>query len=179
MNEMTYKPKCMTRWERAPNYAGEDLSDYYVVISKHRDSNLLEQSNYDGMKEDFLDRDGVEEAHFGHWGVGWIESMIVRKDAPDEVLMELDDVVCSLTEHYPVYDEEDFSRREYEETIDNIMSEGSIDEDTAKEVFSWLWGNDQQQLYAYDGFGGYPTEESIIRALKSIGKYEDEETDES
>ena len=167
-----FEPKCMRKWERASNYMGEDLSEYYIVVSKSRDSGLMDVSNFESIKRDYGDRDGVEIASFSHWAVGWIESMTVRDDAPEEVLEELDEVMCGLKERYPVYDEDDWSRREYDATIDSIKFEGKLGDKTATEVLYWLSHNEPEEVESHDDRGGYPSSEAIQRALDAIEKGE-------
>ena len=83
----------------------------------------------------------------------------------------------------PEHDEEDHSRREYEATCENVQevvgrvlreapSWFTPPEDAAGQVFSWLWDNNQQQLEAQDGGGGYPSEESVAEALAELGIYD-------
>ena len=163
-----FEPRCMRKWERAPNYLGEDLSDYYMVVSRSRDSGLLDVSNFESVKRDFADKEGIETASFGHWAVGWIETMMVRDDAPENVLEELDEVMCQLKEEYPVYDEDDYYQRERDATIDNIKFEGRLDDNTATEVLSWLSRNEPEEVDSHDDRGGYPSSEAIQRALEAI-----------
>jgi len=164
-----FEPRCMKKWQDAPNYMGEDLSDYFIVVSKHRDSGLLQESNFETIKRDFADKEGIEIASFSHWAVGWVESMIVSEDAPEDVLMELDEVICQLQDHYPVYDEADWSQREYDETLENIKFEGKLDDDTARQVYGWLGNYDETEIEGRDDRGGYPSQEAIQRALEAIG----------
>ena len=36
----------MQKWSRTENYIGESYNDYYVLLSHHRDSGLVEESNF-------------------------------------------------------------------------------------------------------------------------------------
>ena len=100
----------LERWKHASNYMGEDLTDYYIVVSKHRDSDYYNQSNFDVA----LKRLGGEcepnviIAHFGHWAVGWIEQILVHKDASETTIMEAEHIVDEL-EEYPILDEDHYA----------------------------------------------------------------------
>lgn len=77
----------LERWHRESNYLGEDLSEYFMVYSKHRDSEYAAQSNFECALK-LLGGENppkVIVAHFGHWAVGWIESIMVHQDAEDEL----------------------------------------------------------------------------------------------
>jgi hypothetical protein len=52
----------------------------------------------------------VEVHRFGHWGPGWFEIILVHPDRETEI----DELEGSL-ENYPVLDDEDYSRREYDD----------------------------------------------------------------
>jgi len=82
---------------------------------------------------------------------------------------------------YPVLDDEEVSRREYEETIDNIDQEGwgsvreDAPEDWAKQVFSWLWENNQTALEPDETGVAWVPEEEIREALDALGYLERDE----
>ena len=163
-----YIPENIQKWERASNYMGEDYDDYYVVYTTSRDADLLGQSNWNAMLEKLENMDGVEVIRASHWAVGWVEFIIVHEDFED-ALMEADNLIAQLNE-YPVLDEEDWSQREFDDTIENIQIEGRIGEADARKVFSYLWEHDQREVEAVDGFGGYPSEESINKAMLYLMK---------
>lgn len=99
-----------------------------------------------------------------------------------EVLTE----IISALSDYPVLSDEDLAQREHEETLENIESEGSsiVDDDLAPEdwprqVFSWLWDNNQEALdYRTETGGYYPDEDAIKEALRSLGWLFDDEDEE-
>jgi hypothetical protein len=164
-----FKPNCLEPWERPDNYGGETYEDYYVVYSKSRDSDLLTQSNFDAILKEHGDKEGVEVNRASHWGVGWVEFIMVRKDAPRGVIEALDNDICYLAEDYPVLDEDDFSSREFEETIENIKSQAkvSLTDEEAGEVFRRLPDDDTQPV---DGGGAWPKEESVAKAVWELTK---------
>jgi hypothetical protein len=165
-----YIPKSLTPWKRADDYSGEDFSNYYVVYSKHRDSTLVDQSNWDVLVKKFGENNAVITPSFGHWAVGHAEIMMIRKDAPDLLLMELDEIITNVKEHYPLIDESDYSEKQYEATIDNIKSEGNIPDKKAREVFGWLHERNPDSVEDSDDQGGYPTYEAIQEAIEGLKK---------
>jgi hypothetical protein len=154
-----------------------------ITFSKSRDSGLLEQSNYDSVKGDLEKRfpKDVSDERFSHFAVGWLDQLLVRMlDRNGKVTkagiaaLEWKDRL----EDYPAADEEDYSRRELEATIDNIKFEGGLDETTAQAVYDWFFENDQMAIESSDGRGGYPSREEIDKALKALGLMELEEGEE-
>lgn len=111
-------------WKHPDCYGGFSPDGDYLILSRHRDSQLLDESNwdvackslnaeaYDGGREGFATRPTVYHWRAGHWAVGWIECLMVRADAPDNVLNEAGEIVCSLAD-YPVLSDDDYSEREY------------------------------------------------------------------
>lgn len=150
MNAIEYLEE--RRWEYPPDYGGFSPDGDYVILSRHRDSNALEDSNYeaafkslqevaekfDPPPDDLDDDRNVERWNYnyrtgendpirserafgwvydfraGHWACGWVEYLLVREDAPDEIKQAAGEIICALSD-YPVLDEEDFSKRENDE----------------------------------------------------------------
>ena len=50
---------------------------------------------------------------FNHWACGWIDELMVHEDAPEAVLILAANIHSQLQD-YPILDEEDYSRREFE-----------------------------------------------------------------
>jgi hypothetical protein len=86
--------------------------DWIVApVSITRDSGSLDQSNFYTALEILGGESETVEVHrFGHWGPGWFEIILVHPDRESEI----DEIEGSL-ENYPVLDDEDYSRREYDE----------------------------------------------------------------
>jgi microcompartment protein CcmK/EutM len=98
-------------------------------VARTRDAHVLEISNYEvsiEMFEEKFDSEGVEsgwviERH-RHWGVGWIKTVMIKlvdeegEPSPQAILAA--EIVCALSE-YPVLNDEDYSRRQYEEEEDS------------------------------------------------------------
>jgi hypothetical protein len=122
-----YVPKGLKLWQWPDSYIGPDYREYYCVIGQHRDCHALTRSNYIRAKEmleavvkklgDAAWKDDeclLQESSANHWAVGWVEGLLVHKDAPEELLREADEIVCALAD-YPVLDEGHFSEMEHEE----------------------------------------------------------------
>lgn len=166
-------------------YTGEkDLGGTWAMtFSMNRDSGLLEQSNYEAVKGDLEKRfpKDVSDERFSHFAVGWLDQLLVRMLDKDRKITRAGIAALEWKdrlESYPVADDEDFSRREFEATLDNIKWEGSLDEPTAHAVYDWLSDADQGALENVDDKGGYPSKEKIDTALKALGLLKDEEDEE-
>jgi len=96
-------------------YMLDDQQDWYVVpVSRTRDTGPFEESNFEAALEILGgERTNIVEVHrFGHWGPGWFEIIIVNPKAGKTMKKALS-IEASLAD-YPVLDDEDFSRREWE-----------------------------------------------------------------
>lgn len=97
-----------------PAGLGLDDQQHWLVLptSRTRDSDELAESNFATALE-ILGGEGedVEVHRFGHWGPGWFEIIIVRPDT--DAAAEAASIECALAD-YPVLDDEDYSRREWE-----------------------------------------------------------------
>lgn len=103
--------KNLTLWTRASNYSGADFSDYFQGPAQHRDSNLLDQSNFVSALE-MLGGESktVIVQRCGHWAVGWTEQILVHKS--DKKAVKKLSEILEFLEEYPILDESEFSERE-------------------------------------------------------------------
>ena len=119
----TFTPEHLERWspdgptafDSAANYAGADLSDFFVApVSITRDSQTLERSNWEVVTKHLSEVSASEasgEARLGHWACGWYELFLIHKDdAP--ALKAADEWACALAD-YPVADESHHSELEW------------------------------------------------------------------
>lgn len=135
-------------WNNFIYYGDRDLARTWAIVGPHRnrDSDVLTESNWhcilEDLRREFPDTEGESWEIFGasHWAVGWTESVMcqifsdkflfdgdgnpdwdyVIEDDLNPVYLWLWEVLSSL-EGYPIYDESDFSEREYEDAIDSIQ----------------------------------------------------------
>ena len=103
----------------AHNYSGP-TPDGYAVLTRTRDSRILEQSNFDAALYRLRDAatkadapSSVDIHRCSHWGCGWLETIVVAPDAPAPVIAEAEAIVEALAS-YPILDDDDCSQRETE-----------------------------------------------------------------
>lgn len=160
-----------------------DADNWAIIYTHHRDSGLLDQSNAGVIAkamEPFTDGDDpdvVMESH-NHFLVGHIDGFSVRVFKGKEITPAFRKYheLAEAMDCYPILDEEDYSNREYEATIEDITSsawrlrgEYELPDDWEYEVYSWLSDNDCSEIENTDDQGGYPSEESIQRAFQELG----------
>jgi len=135
------------RWERQPNYIGTEWYEYYQGPGLHRDSSITTQTNFEvaqRMLEEAAEKDeeiwaargyepeggALEYEHCNHWAVGWVDSLLVHEHAvlTLEVLMD----ICERLMDYPILDEDELSRREWEDKQEQY--ENWHEYDTASEL---------------------------------------------
>lgn len=158
-------------------------------VIRTRDSGIREKSNAKSMlatlESDPSLAEDWELISCSHWGVGWVEQLsfrVVNADGkPSRVARVIKGMMDSL-EEYPVLDDEDFSRMEYEETLENIEShyrrgglKDDIPEDWVSQMFSWFWENDQSAVEACDGGGGYPDNKQFEACARDLGYWDTSE----
>lgn len=166
-------------------YRGEvDLgSTWAITFSMNRDSGILDQSNYAAVKADMENRfpKDVSDERFNHYLVGWKDVLLVRMLGKNGKVTKAGIAALEWKDRekdYPVLDDEDYSRRELEATLDNIRQEYGLAEYPAQQVYDWLSENDSGALENKDDKGGYPSEEQIETALKALGLMELDEDEE-
>ncbi len=156
--------------------------DWMIHYTHHRDSGLLDQSNAKQIREVLAlftaadDPNVVEESHI-HWAVGHIDGFSLRvfKDGQiTEAFRTFHKLMESLAA-YPILDEEDFSKREYEATVENIIDatwrlhdEYDLPAEWQYEVYGWLSDHEGSELESTSDQGGYPSEESLRRAMDAL-----------
>ena len=124
-------PEHLKLWTHPDCYAGPDWSNWYTVVSRHRDSHILDESNFEcaaeiletaakrlGARRCLVKEDGqrmrcIETARDRHWAVGWCEALRVHKDSPASILRAADDIRRRLAS-YPILDDSDFGQREFD-----------------------------------------------------------------
>jgi hypothetical protein len=162
----------------------EDAENWSVIYTHHRDSGLLDQSNAAVIAEALEpftegdDPDLMFESH-GHYAVGHIDGFSVRVFNRHGEITPAFRAYHELAERladYPILDEEDHSRREYEQTLRNIEDAAwrlkrqfVLPEGWEGEVYSWLSDNEPSEVENRDDQGGYPSEESLRAAFDALG----------
>lgn len=91
--------------------------DWFVApVSRSRESGTLEKSNFEvALNRLGGESDDVEVHRFGHWGPGWFEIILVR---PGTEAQRIAEEIATALADYPVLDDDDLSRREYNAACD-------------------------------------------------------------
>jgi RNA polymerase subunit RPABC4/transcription elongation factor Spt4 len=122
-------------WVRPSNYVGKDWTGYLVIVSQNRDSGTLEKVNFETARKLLSKWEGEEVnatppgdipcqslqvtvASANHWACGWVESLMIHKDASEDALIEAAEIICSLAD-YPCLDDMALSNNEYEEAAES------------------------------------------------------------
>jgi hypothetical protein len=167
-------------WSRG--YGLEDADRWCIWYTSHRDAGLLEQSNEAAIIErlaPFSEGDNpdlVFESH-SHWAVGHVDGFSMRVFKADGTITSAFKEFCKLKERlhdYPILDEQDYSDREYEATLENFRNEmwqfKDLPEGWEAEVYSWFSDNGQDRYTENrDDQGGWAAKEAIIEALQELG----------
>jgi hypothetical protein len=160
----------------------ESPEDWAIIYTHNRDSGLLEQSNAEviaaAMKKYTKgnDPDVVFESHH-HWAVGHVDGFSIRVYRRGRITRAFR-AYHELSERlgdYPIFDEEEYSQREYEATLENIADaawrlkkEYALPNGWEGKVYSWLSNHDCSEIENCDDRGGYPSEEALHRAFTAL-----------
>lgn len=132
----------LERWTRCSNYMGEDFSDYYVVAGQNRDSSYIQQSNFIAA----TNRLGGEHepeviiARSSHWACGWVDFLMVHKDALDKIKIaeEIDEDI----ENNCILDWENYDEIRQPE-IDRLYEDIKKDIENGNIKYWTCWGVDE------------------------------------
>ena len=152
-------------------------------VIETRDSDILAQSNAAALTKHLESIPEIGEdwtiTECSHWACGWVRHLSFRvldDDGQPSLVFKVIRGWFDALSDYPVADEEDFSRREYEATLQGIKDNGAHVKDGAPEnwpqkVFSWFWDGDQEVV----SNGNYPDYNQLKECLKALGLLEEEE----
>lgn len=97
------------------NYSGaadQEWCNYVVLLGRSRDSEILEESNFECALEQLGgESKNVHVERFGHWGCGWFELILVN---PKHKAIKKAYEIYKGLQNYPIVDEDDFGEKEYE-----------------------------------------------------------------
>jgi hypothetical protein len=103
-----------------------DREDWLIVLGRNRDSGAITNSNFEtALKQLGGEGEHVAVENASHWACGWVEYLIV--DPANEALVAQAEEIRDSLENYPVLDDEDVSRREYEDYLESWDSWGRRD----------------------------------------------------
>jgi hypothetical protein len=168
-------------WDRERDL--DDPNEWAIFYTHNRDSALLAQSNADTINEaiepftDTDDPDVMMESH-SHWAVGHVDGFSIRVFRNGEIT-EAFRTYHELSEQladYPILNEEDYSERELEATLENIndaawrvKDDYTLPDGWESEVYSWLSDNRQSAVENRDDQGGYPEQDDLRAAIGALG----------
>ena len=160
----------------------EDVDQMAIVYTHNRDSDNLALSNAAEIAkelEPYKENGDVIPEYHGHWAVGWMEGFAIRvfRDGQmTEAFLKWMELQARLAE-YPILNEEDYSKRNYEFAVENIqfsvgrlVREG-VPENWANQVWAWL-GEHNPSVVEDDSL--CPDQEDLIPALEALGFLEEE-----
>lgn len=171
--------KTMTLWTMPRDYMGAEWYDYYVCLGRHRDSGLLDNSNFEtaykmlsavNMDNWQGEESPLQIVRSSHWAVGWVEWIAIHKDC--QALVDMGNAIVDKLDDYPILNEEHYSECEMNATYENVcqvVRYAGYSEKRAHDVHEWLDNNESRETENRDDQGGYPSEESVIRACKALG----------
>lgn len=191
----------VNNWKKFDSFAIRDQEIHegrFIFYTSNRDSGLCDKSNEKAITEalDPFTTTEEEDAEpdvipFGasHWAVGYVDGFSIRVfQADGKTPTPAFECLCELAaslDGYPLLDEQDYSDREYETTLENIgnegrqLFEGECPEGWESKVFSWLWNNNQRAVENQDDQGGYPSQVQIKEALIDLGLIADDYNEEA
>ena len=115
--EMGLGSDLMEKWSRSENYIGESYNDYYVLLSRNRDSGLVEKSNFQSaLKALNGESDTVKVVRSSHWLCGWIEMILIHES--DKESIDKGNEIEKALDNYPILDEDSFSEMLTEKEIE-------------------------------------------------------------
>lgn len=137
----------MPAWQTPDSYMGFDPIGDYCLYAKTRDSDILTESNWDEIQKELktilktLPKPESRYDGYGkelpsawlytwsasHWACGWVEYMMIRADAPKELIEKANEIYSMLKFDYPILNEEDYSKRQ-EESINEYWIHADIKE---------------------------------------------------
>ena len=159
-----------------------DADQWAILYTHHRDSGLLDQSNAAFIAKAMApftegdDPDVVAEDHH-HWAVGSISGYSIRvfKDGEITEAFKTYHELAEAMDQYPILDESDYSNREYEATVENIVdaawrlkNEFDLPDGWEYEVYSWLSDHHSGEVENVSDQGGYPNEGALREAFAAL-----------
>ncbi len=181
--------KAAGNWQRFDSFVWfrdkdvENTDKWAIIYTHNRDSGLLDQSNASVIAKAMApftegdDPDVVFESH-SHWAVGHVDGFSVRVFDGDGEITEAFRKYHELAEamhDYAILDEEGYSERELEATLENIedaawrlKNEFELPEGWVWSVYDWLSEHRSGEVENVDDRGGYPSEEAMREAFEAL-----------
>lgn len=161
-----------------------DAAHWMIFYTSSPQSGLIEESNQKVMTDRLAryaegdDPDLAFEEH-SHWVVGTVSGISLRVLRADGTITDALREFCRIQvamDAYPILDEQDYSDREYEATLDNYRTEmwqsrGELPDGWAGEVYDWFRDHGHDRFTeSRDDRGGWAPREDITNALRHLGR---------
>jgi hypothetical protein len=168
-------------WDRLREIDHPD--NWAIVYTHNRDSGLLDQSNAAAIADvlssfsEAENPDVVFESH-SHWAVGHVDGFSIRVYRAGEIsdAFRAYHGLMERLHQYPILDESDYGRREYEAALENIedaawriKSRYELDDGWEVEAYEWLSTHRPGTVENKDDRGAYPSEDDLRDALDALG----------
>ena len=180
----------------------------FAGINKHRDSPLVDLSNWDAAISEIKHKFGDEvydenfyEVGLSHWLVGHSDQLAVKilhKSIPHDSITDEDitdyfkfvaDIALYLSEEYPVLDESDLSERQWISSNADIEDMANcswmpfgqkcvMQDGFGDMVQSWLIDNYREMIDYHDDGTPYYDEKDLTEAIYDLG-FDDREDEEA
>ena len=153
----------LPEWVHPRDYGGHSPVGDYLIYSRSRDSETLDNVNYETILErlesayeqtgDDEEANAPYDFRVNHWAVGWVEYIIVPRSAPREVQEEAYAILGSLA-NYPCLDDGALSEAELNDSVESWENWAQRDVENEIESnyrFGYVGtGDDETELELYD-----------------------------
>ena len=161
-----------------------DAANWMIFYTSSPQSGLIEESNQKVMADrlaKYAEGDNPDLAfeEHSHWVVSRLNGVSLRVFRADGTITDAFIEFCRIQEAidaYPILDEQDYSDREYEATLDNYRNEmwqsrGELPDGWEGEVYDWFRDNGHDTYTENrDDQGGWAPREAITNALRHLGR---------
>lgn len=156
----------------------------FIGVGRHRDSNALENSNFEVIYEDLKKRfpSDVTIIRSSHWAVGWSEGIAVHLLDDNGVATKAAAAAMEWEEkleEYPVADEEHFSNLETEEVMDYLGPEFGLNDEAVSMLYRALSQNENPTMESLDYEQAQGLATKIEEAIDAISEIADLSQQES
>lgn len=139
--------KSLKLWTMPDSYCGETYEEYYCGPGRSRDSKILEDANFIAFLEAVggESTEGVYVTRASHWAVGWVEQILIHKDADPNTLATADECLTAIHE-YGILDDSLYCSMEFEAEMKDY-------EDYTHSALCVLWEKDPSNYKMPEGYG--------------------------
>jgi hypothetical protein len=168
-------------WDREGEI--DDAENWSIIYTHNQDSGLLAESNAAAIADvlrpfsETKNPDVVFDSH-AHWAVGHVDGFSIRVNRDGEITeaFEAYHGLMERLEAYPVLDESDYGRWEYQAALENIedaawrfKSTYNLHDGWEAEVYEWLSAHRPGAVENKDDRGAYPSEHDLLDVFSGLG----------